>query len=189
MSPAAVSSLVSGTIAITGIIISFYIEKIRSFISRPNLEMIFSHEDGGCRVVHNSARTYIRVRVRNKKKRIATGCRVYLSDVKINGVRKILNDSPQLNWPYLGCSSIEIREGLSQYVDVANYFDETCNDRKTNLKFETFFTTRQLNDLERQPANCHITLVLVADHGFRTEYAIEIICGGSSDRFDAKSLN
>jgi len=125
-SPAVV--LFGGVCAILGGLLSGAYEHIRDVLTRPRLSIDF--EGGSANLTaaeymrgdKRIAELYVRVRIRNKGKRIGTSCRVFLTrllEVQPSGatVAKFY-DARQLAWAGYEFSARDIPRGVDFYVDV-----------------------------------------------------------------------
>jgi len=128
--PSDVSSLWS---FLAGFIVAIFAEPLRQLIFRPNLMIEFRPDDSFVTSTvgigddrREWRQRYIRMRVRNTKRRLAKNCRAYLTNVEWlapNGdfERSGYVDSIQLNWSARGeeaLSGLDLPKGVNQFVDV-----------------------------------------------------------------------
>jgi hypothetical protein len=115
---------------ILGFVSSVFAEPARQRLFRPVLRLSFSGgEDciAGTPLTGESEALYIRIKVVNKKPRLARGCRAYLVNVETKSTPTgfaptLYADSIQLAWScqVSGCerNALDLPNGVSQYVDV-----------------------------------------------------------------------
>jgi len=115
---------------VLGFITAVFAEPVRQRFFRPELELSFSGgEDTLTRTstVGGSEAVYVRVRVQNKKPKLARACRAYLVNVERKNddgrfAPTAYVDSIQLAWscqtPGNERAPIDLPNGVSQYMDV-----------------------------------------------------------------------
>lgn len=121
----------------SGFLIAVLAEPLRHFLFKPKLELEFKKEqDFITKTPMTSGRDsyYIRVKVTNKKRNVARGCRAYLINIeKENNGRKFEQtsfcDSIPLAWSNqkLGeqYNGINLSKGVNQFVDIIATFPHT----------------------------------------------------------------
>lgn len=115
---------------VLGFVTAVFAEPVRQRFFRPELELRFSgREDAITKTgtVGGAQAVYVRVQVRNKRPKIARGCRAYLVNIETKSATGKFEptayvDSIQLAWScrMLGNERdpIDIPNGVSQYIDV-----------------------------------------------------------------------
>ena len=129
---------------------------------------------------------YLRIRARNRKWRLARGCRAYLVNVELRDANGRFQptsycDSMQLAWSAASeeaYSAIDLPRGLSRFVDVVST-RESSGDFRPALQF---FLNRDL-DLWRRNGEFRLT-VLVAGDGIQPKsLKIRFVWTGRWDEF------
>jgi hypothetical protein len=177
ISPPIVAAIIS---AATAVFVSLSADRIRLWLTKPSLEVEYSHDVGGYRVSNSDSRIYLRVRIRNKSRHVARSCQAYLVGIESNG-RQILYDTPTLVWPHRGHGGINIIKSIDQFLNVAYSVKET----PTHLKFAASFRTSHMIAFEENPGNCRVRVALVTENGDRKDFGMDLIWGGSWDKLDA----
>jgi hypothetical protein len=175
--------------AITAVIISLAADRVKSWLTKPKLEVEYDHTIAGCRVVNTGVQVWIRVRVRNTSKHIARQCAAYLVNISmLDSGEKILYDAPLLNWPHRHERNIDIVTTIDQFLNVVYSIKNLPNPNATNLNFPVSFKPSQMVNFEKNPKNCRLQIALLTEDGYRKDFAIDIIWGVSWDTINAKSF-
>ena len=182
--------MIEAVAGVAGRVLSGIFPHAVAWFNKPKL--ILDFEGGNSNIVHDERKEgekllsfiYVRVRVRNKGRHTAKGCRVFLTGLKEvlpggNILPTALDDSKVLAWAGWHFSPIDVPSGVEFYVDVMRV---SKHDRGWLFSVEKLFSSQQnlknyagtyrfhlmVSGDNAAPAHCEIDVTYNGDwHGLR----------------------
>jgi hypothetical protein len=169
---------------VAGILSGSY-QHIRDVLSRPKLKLDFNSESP-LYVVKSKGKDkdgefddrYVRVRVRNLGRTTASGCRVYLSEIReVHGDKTnptSFTEAMELSWPLNEYGRRDIPNGPDFYVDLVKFYSR---DKRWNIAVKQLYSSQE--SLGSHVGTYRFYICATADNTKADKLEVEVMYNGT----------